>query len=192
MKKRDIQFCIESLSFFMGVGRITDEVASRIARMDKVLWEELEAVLIPKQEPVVEEAPEPEEPPAEAASDPDPEEHQSEEEPEPEVEPLHEVDPGAELDASQNEPEKVEDVLVCKRPECKKCRYSSGKGSDMMCDYMGRTGLVRGGLVKDCEHYKDKPPRVFAHRCKQCGRAFSDGASRTVLCPECREAVRKR
>ena len=175
MKKRDIQFCIESLSFFMGVGRITDEVASRIARMDKVLWEELEAVLMAKEDtpcPVEEPAPEPE--------------------PEPEVEPLHEVDSGADPDAIQSEPEKVEDVLVCKRPECKKCRYSSGTGSDMMCDYMGRTGLVRGGLVKDCEHYKDKPPRVFAHRCRQCGRAFSDGAPRTVLCPECREAVRKR
>lgn len=190
MKKREIQYCIESLAYIMGAGRITDEVEARIARMDQIMWDEMEAALMPKPKPVEEAAAlkqqEPEEPPAETEPEQVPDTACPVEEPEADAAP------------EQPEPEPTQgEVLANDRPECRKCQYYE-KQSIGICQYILVTGKSRGCSVADCEHWKDPKPkekrqqaptikRKYQHKCKQCGKAFIDYSTRTKLCPECAE-----
>lgn len=188
MRKREIQYCIESLAYIMGAGRITDEVEARIARMDQIMWAEMEAVLMQKAEPVEEAA---------ALKQQESDDHPAETEPEQAPDTACPVeDPEADAAPEQQEPEPTQgEVLAKDRPECRKCQYIERD----YCQYILVTGKSRGCSVAECEHWKDPKPkkkrqqaptirRKYRHTCHECGKLFIDYSTRTKICPECAEA----
>ena len=163
MRRSDVIYCIEGLAYICGSADLSGKCEAKVACMRKLLWKEYEALLAAEIVPEREPEPEPVKDEPEVVTIPD------------------------ELPA---EPVKAEDdVLVRDRKECRKCKdLSKGNGGgEIFCQYILATGKQRGCKVRDCEHYKDgKHKKTFRHTCEICGKAFTDNAPRTKICPECK------
>lgn len=56
-----------------------------------------------------------------------------------------------------------DEINDIKEEKCKKCQYSApfqysycADKKHIMCDYLGKTGHMRGCRPEQCEHYKDE------------------------------------